>query len=420
MPTDTPPDTATPGTEARPGLLKQPIAVWAVAFAAVVSFMGIGLVDPILPAIAGELGATRSQTLLLFTSYLGITGLAMLLTGWISSRFGAKKTLMAGLALIVVFAALAGSSSTIGQIVGFRAGWGLGNALFIATALATIVGAASGGMSHAIILYEAALGLGIATGPLVGGLLGEVSWRGPFFGTAVLMAVAFVAIATLLPATPKPAVATRISDPVRALRHRGLATVAAMAFLYNVGFFTLLAYTPFALGISSPIGLGFVFFGWGVCLAIASVVLAPRLQRRFGSVPVVATMLALFALVLAVEAVFVDVRTVLVAGTVVAGVFLGVNNTIVTELVMEVSPAQRSTASAAYSFVRFIGGAIAAWAAGELGEVYTDWSPFALGALGVLLGLAVLLAGRRHLVLVHDDPAPRSPAEAQALTAGDA
>ena len=45
-------------TDVKPGLLKQPIAVWAVAFAAVVSFMGIGLVDPILPAIAGQLLAT--------------------------------------------------------------------------------------------------------------------------------------------------------------------------------------------------------------------------------------------------------------------------------------------------------------------------------------------------------------------------
>ncbi|MDT4985897.1 MAG: transporter, family, multidrug resistance protein, partial [Pseudonocardiales bacterium] len=34
---------------------KQPKAVWAVAFACVVSFMGIGLVDPILPSLAGKL-----------------------------------------------------------------------------------------------------------------------------------------------------------------------------------------------------------------------------------------------------------------------------------------------------------------------------------------------------------------------------
>ena len=37
---------------------EQPKAVFAVAFACVVSFMGIGLVDPILPAISKELHAS--------------------------------------------------------------------------------------------------------------------------------------------------------------------------------------------------------------------------------------------------------------------------------------------------------------------------------------------------------------------------
>ena len=77
---------------------KQPAQVWAVAFACVVAFMGIGLVDPILPAIAESLQASPFQTELLFTSYLAVTGLAMLVTSWISSRIGAKKTLLIGLA----------------------------------------------------------------------------------------------------------------------------------------------------------------------------------------------------------------------------------------------------------------------------------------------------------------------------------
>src|SRR4051812_45621064 len=110
---------------------RQPKAVWAVAFACVVSFMGIGLVDPILPALATQLNASASQVELLFTSYLVVTAVAMLGTGWVSSRIGAKRTLILGLTLIVLFAALAGASPSIGGIVGFRAGWGLGNALFI-------------------------------------------------------------------------------------------------------------------------------------------------------------------------------------------------------------------------------------------------------------------------------------------------
>ncbi len=138
-------------------LLKQPKSVWAVAFACVIAFMGIGLVDPILPAISAQLGATQAETMLLFTSYLLITGIAMFFTSSVSSRIGAKRTLVAGLVLIVIFAALAGASDSVNMIIGFRAGWGLGNALFISTALATIVGAAAGGADSAIILYEALL-----------------------------------------------------------------------------------------------------------------------------------------------------------------------------------------------------------------------------------------------------------------------
>src|SRR6202167_4177064 len=152
---------ATAATPLAASPFRQPKAVWAVAFACVVSFMGIGLVDPILPALSKQLQASRSQVELLFTSYLVVTAVAMLVTGWVSSRLGAKRTLVAGLVLIVVFSAIAGSSGSISEIVEFRAGWGLGNALFIATSLAVIVGSASGGFGGAIVLYEAALGVGI-------------------------------------------------------------------------------------------------------------------------------------------------------------------------------------------------------------------------------------------------------------------
>src|SRR5512142_3303483 len=143
----------------------QPKAVWAVAFACVISFMGIGLVDPILPALRDKLQASPSQVELLFTCYLVVTAVAMLVTGWVSTRIGAKRPLVAGLVLIVIFSALAGSSGSISEIVGFRAGWGLGNALFIATSLSVIVASASGGIAGAIVLYETALGIGIAMGP---------------------------------------------------------------------------------------------------------------------------------------------------------------------------------------------------------------------------------------------------------------
>jgi MFS family permease len=355
---------------------------------------------------------------LLFTSYMAVTGVAMLVTGVISSRFGAKKTLLSGLAIIIVFAALAGMSGSIGEIIGFRAGWGLGNALFIATALATIVGAATGGVAKAIILYEAALGIGIATGPLLGGVLGGISWRGPFFGVSVLMAVAFIAIVVLLPETPKATHPTSITAPFKALRHRGLLTVSVTALLYNFGFFTLLAFTPFPLDMGTY-AIGFIFCGWGILLALSSVFLAPKLQARFGSLPMMALSLALFAIDLAVMGMFTEHKIVLIVGVVIAGAFLGVNNTLITEAVMISAPVERSTASAAYSFVRFGGGAAAPWVAGKLGE-HNMSLPFWLGAVCTAAAVAVLYIGRTALAHIDDhDPAPHSVEEAQAITVGD-
>ncbi|MCT9930744.1 MFS transporter [Planotetraspora sp. A-T 1434] len=376
---------------------KQPKAVFAVAFACVVSFMGIGLVDPILPAISHELNATPSQVTLLFTSYLVVTAVAMLITGWVSSRIGAKRTLLAGLALIVVFSALAGASPGIGEIVGFRAGWGVGNALFIATSLAVIISSASGGFAGAIILYEAALGLGIAVGPLLGGLLGNISWRGPFYGVAILMAIAAIATVVLVSPTPRPAHKTSLVAPLRALRHRGLLTMSLTALCYNWAFFTVLGYAPFPMGLDA-IQLGFVFTGWGVLVAIFAVFGAPWLQSRFGIARTLYVNLALFAVTVLVIAIWTTHPAVLIAAVVVAGIFIGVNNTVTTQAVMTVSSVERPIASAAYGFVRFIGGGLAPFVAGKLVEHTNLHVPFYIGAGVLVVGILILTTAHKHLV----------------------
>ena len=273
----------------------QPRAVWVTAFAAVIAFMGIGLVDPILKSIAAGLDATPSQVTMLFSSYIFVQVFFMLLTGAFTARFGAKRTVLVGLSVIVVFAALSGTSNSIGELVGLRAFWGAGNAFFIATALSVIVGSATGGQTAAILLYEAALGLGISVGPLVGAALGNISWRAPFFGTAVLMGFALLLCLTQLPKDEPTRARVAISAPIRALRHRGLLTVSVSAFFYNYGFFTILAWTPFVLGWG-PTAIGLLFFGWGLLVAISSVVWAPRLAARVGEVRAMMLTLGVFAL----------------------------------------------------------------------------------------------------------------------------
>ncbi|GAA1523555.1 MFS family permease [Agromyces terreus] len=408
------------GHAASESILKQPKAVWAVAFASVIAFMGIGLVDPILPAIAESLQATPTETEMLFTSYLLVTGIAMLGTSYISSRIGAKKTLLIGLGIIVVFAAAAGLSQNVESIIGFRAGWGLGNALFISTALATIVGAASGGSGAAIILYEAALGLGIAIGPLLGGLLGHLSWRGPFFGTAVLMAVGFIAIVVLLkgaPDDPKPE-PTRLSAPIRALGRPALAVLAAAALFYNIGFFVLLAYSPFPLGFDA-LGLGFTFFGWGVALAVTSVFVAPLLTARMPRTLVLRIALPLLAVVLVAAGLSIESPEWLVVWIIVGGLVLGVLNTVLTECVMEATDLQRSVASSAYSAVRFLGGAAAPPAAAELARLISPQAPYYAAAGSVLVATLIVVVGHRALRRVDGEAEP-ALVEAEAIAVGDA
>ena len=368
---------------------RQPKAVFAVAFACVVSFMGIGLVDPILPAISHELHASPSEVTLLFTSYLVVTAVAMLITNWVSSRLGAKKTLIAGLILIVLFSAAAGASPSINGIIGFRAGWGVGNALFIATSLAVIVASASGGFAGAIVLYETALGVGIAIGPLLGGTLGEISWRGPFYGVAVLMAIALIATIVLVEPTPKPAHTTALSAPLRALKHRGLLTMSLTALCYNWAFFTVLGYAPFPMNLS-PIKLGLVFTGWGILVALFAVFGAPRLQASLGIAKTMYANLAAFAVVVLVIAIWTTDRAVLIPAVIISGIFIGVNNTITTQAVMTVSPVEKPVASAAYGFVRFIGGGLAPYAAGRLVLAINIHFPFYIAVGAILAGIVIL------------------------------
>jgi MFS transporter, ACDE family, multidrug resistance protein len=388
----------TADTPAARGFFSQPKAVWAVAFAAVVSFMGLGLVDPILPAIAKNLHAAPSQVELLFTSYFAVTGVSMLVSSVVASRIGAKRTLIAGLVLIIAFSAAAGASNSIGAIVGLRAGWGLGNALFIATALSVIVGSASGGVAGAVVLYEAALGLGISFGPLLGGELGGISWRGPFFGVAVLMSIGFVAIVAFLEQTPPPPKHERVSigAPLRALHHRASRGSGLAAVFYNFGFFTLLAYTPFPLHLSIH-DLGYTFTGWGLLLAVFAVFAAPRIGRRYGDVRALGGALAAIVALLVVMGVLHASQTALIVCVIASGAFLGITNTLMTQVVMESAPVSRPIASSAYSCVRFCGGAIAPFVAGKLGEHVSVQAPFYLGAGMTAIGIGVLWTYRDAL-----------------------
>lgn len=370
-----------------------------VATICMISFMGVGLVDPILKTIAAQLDATPAQTTLLFTSYMLVTGVVMLFTGFLSSRIGLKKTLMAGLFIIVIFAGLGGLSNNINTLIGLRAGWGVGNALFVSTALASIVSILVGNTEKAIMMYEAALGCGMAVGPLVGGILGSGSWRYPFYGVATLMFLGFIALAFLLPEAEKPKTKVGFWEGVKALSNHKLRSVGLIALLYNFGFFTLLAYAPFLLLGYSELEVGFVFFGWGVLLAIASIFVAPVLEKKFTTYRTILVAFIFFIICLALLGAGASFQVLVPISIVLSGFFQGIINTLLTTIAMEIPGLQRNVASSSYSFVRFFGGALAPFIAGEIGEKMGESYAFYFAAIIVVISVVCIIYHHNYFVI---------------------
>lgn len=73
------------------------------------------------------------------------------------------------------------------------------------------------------------------------------------------------------------------------------------------------------------------------------------------------------------------------------------NNTLTTRAVMMVAPVERPVASSAYGFVRFIGGGLAPFVAGKIGEATNQSVAFFVGALAFALAIPVLASGAKYV-----------------------
>ncbi|ADU92878.1 MFS transporter [Geobacillus sp. Y412MC52] len=373
---------------------KQTRARWITVAAAFLAFMGIGVVDPILPVIAESIGATHWQVEMLFTSYIFTMAVMMIPVGLIVSRVGDKRMMVIGLGLVTMFSLLCGFAASIPQLSLFRAGWGLGNATFFATAM-TLLMALTPKASTAVGLYEAAIGLGMAGGPLVGGLLGQHSWRYPFLGTSVLIFIAFLLVACFVydPNKGKPKKAAGLQEMRRLLTFPPFVKGAIGGMLYYYGFFVVLAYSPLIIDLSA-MQIGFVFFGWGLCLAYGSAVLAHRLEEKYGPKQILPYSLLLFAILLLLLVVS-ESTWLMVALIILSGLISGLNNALFTSYVMETSPYERGVTSGTYNFVRWLGAAIAPVLSGVIGHAISAKTPFMV-AMALALIAFLFLAWRKR------------------------
>ncbi|GGE23722.1 multidrug resistance protein [Marinithermofilum abyssi] len=362
-------------------------SVLTTCLAALFGFMGIGVVDPILPEIAKQIGATHWQVEMLFTTYIFMMAFVMIPSGILDTRFGSKPVMVTGLSLVTLFALACSLSDTVGQLALLRAGWGFGNAMFFATSMSILIGLSSN-LEQGMGYYEASLGMGLSMGPLLGGLLGHFSWRLPFVGTGILVLLAAILTAMLVKEPPvRQRKRAGLKDFAKTLRERPFFLSAFSAMLYYYAFFTVLAYSPLLLKLDA-IQLGLIFFGWGACLGIGSTKVAHRLVKRHSSLWLTQRGMLWMAVVLILIAI-IPISAVQTAVIILSGFVCGLNNTAFSSLTIDVSKAQRSIVSGAYNFIRWLGAGIAPVAAGFSSTIFPT-APYLIATVLIAVGAAIL------------------------------
>lgn len=363
-------------------------AIYATALTAFFAIAGIAVVDPILPVIGEEIGASTWQIELLFTAYIAVMALGMIPAVMATGRFGYKKILATGVSLVAVAAVLAALSTSIGQLAALRGLWGLGNAMFFATAMVLLVSLAND-REWVVELFETCVGLGFAVGPLLGGLLGGISWRVPFFVCGVFMVVALLVSVTRLKDPAEKPAPLRLGQAFRLFRKPGFLALSVVTAAYNFCFFVILGYAPVFLGLD-VVPLGLVFTAWGIGLAVGILLVGHRLAHRVGAVQTlgIAVVGVLVALVLLALDLGTAWSVVVLVG---AGVFMGIANANLTDLSLALGDPDRRVTTGAFNLVRWGFAAPAPVIAGLLHPVSAT-APFWLGAGVLVLGVVVFVA----------------------------
>ena len=180
-----------------------------------------------LPTLVRQLHATSSELQWIVDSYAMVFAGLLLVGGSLADRFGRKRFFLIGLAVFAASSAGAGFSGSVSLLIAWRALMGMGAALTIPASLSIIndVFRDPTERARAIGAWAGTIGLGIAIGPIAGGLLLARFWWGAVFLVNVPIIVAgFLAALALVPDSKNPA--AEQPDPAG-----GLLSVAGFGLL---------------------------------------------------------------------------------------------------------------------------------------------------------------------------------------------
>lgn len=204
--------------------------------------LGFGLIIPVLPSLLSELTRLPAEDAVVWGGALTATHALMSLLsgptiGGLSDRYGRRPVLLASIGTLAFDFLIMGLADTLAWLFVGRALAGLSSAT-ISTAHAYVADVTEpAARGRAFGMLGAAFGIGFVVGPALGGILGEVHVRAPFFAAAGLASLNLLYGLLVLPeslaAAHRRPFDPRRANPLGAFRH--------FARLPQVGWFLVAA-----------------------------------------------------------------------------------------------------------------------------------------------------------------------------------
>ncbi|MFK4357340.1 EmrB/QacA subfamily drug resistance transporter [Rhodococcus sp. 27YEA6] len=176
-------------------------ALGALCTSLVVVTIDNTILNTAIPTLARELRATTVDLQWITNAYTLAFAALLITAGGLGARFGHRRILLTGLTLFALGSAFAALSHTSMQLIGWRTVMGAAAALVMPATLSLVVSMfAPQERGRAIGIWSATAGLGIAIGPVAGGVLLEhFSWGSVFWINVPLVAGVIAATVFLVP-----------------------------------------------------------------------------------------------------------------------------------------------------------------------------------------------------------------------------
>ncbi len=160
-----------------------------------------------IPSLIRDLDAANSQVQWIIDSYTLVFAGLLLTTGSLSDRFGRKGALQVGILLFMAGSISSALATSAGQLIVTRAFMGIGGALIMPSTLSILTDVFRNPRERgrAIAIWAGFSGVGVALGPITGGiLLKHFSWSSVFWVNVPIGLLALGAGAFLLTSSRDP------------------------------------------------------------------------------------------------------------------------------------------------------------------------------------------------------------------------